>query len=76
MEKRKANYLIKTVRRGGKGKQQFKTIVEHALTVEDARRIAKRLSQEDHYGSTVIFDQFTNLPIEFWNHGNPVQLSE
>ena len=73
MEKRKAAYLIKTVRKGGKGKQQFKLIVEHASCIEDARRIARRLSNEYQYGSTVIVDNTTSLPVEFWNCGVPCQ---
>lgn len=69
MEERKTDYVVLTVRKGGTGNQRYKQLKETAETLQIARRIAKRLSQQFHYSSAVIMDGSTNKPIEFWNSG-------
>lgn len=73
MEKRETNYMVLTVRKGGTGNQKYKQLKEYAENLQSAKKIAKRLSLQFHYGSTVIIDALTNKPVEFWNAGQPAE---
>lgn len=69
MEKREANYLVRTVHRAGPGKQKLKQIERAASTIEEAQAMACALSKRYLYASTMVFDVASKIPVEFWNNG-------
>ena len=71
MEKRKADYLVVTVVRGGKGKQQLKKIAIESATISEAEIVAQRLSRRYHYASTFILQN--HQIVQVWNDGVMVE---
>lgn len=69
MERRTANYLVRTVHRSGPGRQQLKRVEQTAATLVEAQEKARKMSKLYLYASTVIVDACSSRPIEFWNNG-------
>jgi hypothetical protein len=69
LERRKANYLVRTVHRSGPGRQKLKPVEQIAATLVEAQDKARKMSKQYLYASTVIVDACSSRPIEFWNNG-------
>lgn len=74
MEKRKTNYLVRTVHRAGPGRQKLKRIERKAFTIDEAQTIACALSKRYLFSSTVVFDITTSMPVSFWNNGQKANI--
>ena len=67
MEKREANYVVTTVVRSGKGKQQLKKIAVASATLVQAESVAQRLSRQYQYASTFILK--SQKIVQVWSDG-------